>query len=80
MEKTTRVIVLKEVTQPVSKGLDLAFQKVIYKYGDGTLEEGFRFMRKKDGKLLAQRGQANVVSLKMVKHMIANFERANPYE
>ena len=78
MEKPTRVIVLKEVTQPISKDLELAFQKVIYKYGDGTIEEGFRFMRKLKGKLLAQRGQANVVSLKMAKHMIANFEKANP--
>lgn len=61
--QTTRVTVLKEVSKPVDFGDLLCFQEVVYVYPDLTADHGYRFIRKgSDGKLRAQRGQANVVT------------------
>lgn len=79
----TQIVVHREVTQPLHDGDILCLQEVTYFYGreeDGS-DEGFRFIRRTEkGNMRAQRGQANVVSLGMIKHMIANAEKAWPYD
>lgn len=71
-----RVTVVKEVTQPMGDHT-LCFQKVVYCYNDGETEEGFRFIyRDKNGALKAQRGQANLHSFNMIRHMLSNAEKA----
>lgn len=57
----TRVIVQNEVRIKFDNGWSLNFQEVIYAYGDGYVENGFRFIwRRPNGSLQAARGQARI--------------------
>jgi hypothetical protein len=71
----TRVIVLKEVEQPISHADKLCLQEVIYQYDDGGRDHGFRFIYRdlKTNNMKAQRGQANLLSIDMIRHMVNNF-------
>lgn len=73
----TLVSIKKEVPQRTSKDDDwtLHFQKVVYHYGDGTSEEGFRFIwRRPDGSLQAARGQARIPGKNDLMSLIAQAE------
>lgn len=69
--KTTRVTVLDEVKEKLKDGTDdfLCLQRVLYVHPEFN-ENGVRFIRKgQDGKMKAQRGQANCLSIKIIKNL-----------
>lgn len=74
----TRVQVVNEVKyQPNRNGPALCLQYCRYVYSNGELEEGYRFIwRDADGKQMAHRGQARIPSLKIVKKLIEEAEKA----
>ncbi|MBV1820429.1 hypothetical protein L0P54_10485 [Anaerosalibacter bizertensis] len=59
----TRVIVLNEVKTDKPNGWQLCFQYCRYEYGDGSEENGYRFIwRRPNGNLQGARGQARIPS------------------
>ncbi len=71
----TRVVVKDEVFNPNPGGWVLAFQKVIYMYGDGETENGFRFIwYRPDGSLQPARGQARIPSITDLKELVTMAE------
>src|ERR1700722_17856135 len=78
MKGQTRVAVVDEIkAAPKKNEWTLAFQKVIYIYGDGSLSEtGFRFIwYRPQGTLQAARGQARIPTLAQAKKMIEMAEK-----
>jgi len=73
MAGQTRVAVLDEIKElPKPNEWTLAFQKVIYIYGDGSpSQKGFRFIwYRPTGTLQAARGQARIPTLAQAQAMI----------
>ncbi|MCG0276641.1 MAG: hypothetical protein L5655_10915 [Thermosediminibacteraceae bacterium] len=67
----TRVFVMNEVSYALDNGWTLCLQKCRYIHGDGTIEEGYRFIWKdKEGRLQAHRGQARIPSLAIAQKLI----------
>jgi len=61
-----------EVTNGQEDDWCLYFQYGIYHYNDGTSEDGFRFIwRREDGSLQAARGQARIPSKKDLFELLA---------
>jgi len=55
----------------------LCFQRCMYHYDDGSTEEGYRFIyRKENGNLQPARGQARIPDAKTLHLLIAAAERA----
>lgn len=60
----SRVIVLNEVTKGTEGNWILCFQYCKYEYGDGTNQNGYRFIwRRPNGNLQGARGQARIPSI-----------------
>jgi len=78
MSNKTVVRVIGEVIEPVDNGDQLCLQKVTYQHGNGENEDGFRFIRKDTaGRMKAQRGQANCISLDMINLMVSKWKVAH---
>jgi hypothetical protein len=59
-----RVVVLNEVKTGEANEWNLCFQYCRYEYGDGTEENGYRFIwRRPNGNLQGARGQARIPSV-----------------
>lgn len=72
-----RVAVLNEVTLEPANTWQLCFQRCRYMYDDGSTEDGYRFIwRREDGSLQAARGQARIPSLKKARLLMAEAEKA----
>lgn len=76
---STRVIILNEVSIPLKTALNpddndsLCLQEVIYDYGTGNNDNGFRFIRRGPSpkrNLKAQKGQANCISLENIEELL----------
>ena len=68
----TRVFSIKEVSVEVTGGDRLCLQQALYKYPTGDSDVFFRFIRKsKDGRYLAQRGQAGCPELAVYEQLIS---------
>jgi hypothetical protein len=79
-DMATRVAVLKEVIHPdhLTSDWHLCFQKVRYMHADGRVENGYRFIwRRDDGSLQAARGQARIPFLKDAETLIALARKDN---
>jgi len=70
MARRMSVVPLTEVSIELDNGEELAFQYALYRYSDGTSERLYRFIRKKEGKLKAQRGQAGIPNLQVARLLI----------
>jgi hypothetical protein len=69
--KTARVQVIQEVWHGSESDWRLCFQWCRYIYGDGTMEEGYRFIwRRPDGSLQAARGQARLPSIDIARELM----------
>jgi hypothetical protein len=67
----------QEVSTDMGGGLKLCLQWVRYVYEGGELEEGYRFIwRRQNGNLQAARGQARIPSLEDAKDLIKRAEDA----
>lgn len=59
-----KVVVLNEAKKGVEGDWILCFQYCRYEYGDGEVENGYRFIwRRPNGNLQAARGQARIPSI-----------------
>lgn len=73
----TRVTVLDEIKEALRDGTNdfLCLQRVIYVHKDHN-ESGIRFIRRgADGKMKAQRGQANCMSIKTIGNLVQRAEK-----
>lgn len=60
----SRVVVLNETSQGIQYNWNLCFQYCRYEYGDGTEQNGYRFIwRRPNGNLQGARGQARIPSV-----------------
>lgn len=65
-----RVVVLNEAKTAKPSGWNLCFQYCRYEYGDGTEENGYRFIwRKPNNNLQGARGQARIPSTSDILHL-----------
>jgi hypothetical protein len=72
-----RVQILNEVTHGEPGNWRLCFQRVRYIYDDGSIEEGYRFIwRRDDNSLQGARGQARIPSLMVARLLMAEAEKA----
>ena len=71
----SRVQIVKEVRLEESEST-LCFQWCRYIYDDGELDYGYRFIWRRDGKLMPHRGQARIPSMRALEHLIAQAKRA----
>ena len=79
MRKVTQVHVHSEITRLLDDNTDmLCLQRVTYAHPNGTLEPGVRFIRRdiETGHMRAQRGQANCLSVSLIKELAALAEQA----
>lgn len=74
MGKNT-VQALKEVSKELPDGDSICLQQVIYNYSDGTNSDpSFRFIRRDiRGHLKAQRGQASIPSLGVMRNLMTEM-------
>ena len=72
-----RFHVLKEVTNEMDDGDTLCLQQGIYDYENQTGDVGFRFIRRetKSWNLKAQRGQARIPTLDMLRELLDLMEK-----
>ena len=70
----TRVQVIKEARLDENK-TTLCFHFVQYVYEDGTNEYGYRFIWRRDGRLLPSRGQARIPSIEALETLVAHAKR-----
>jgi len=72
----TRVAVLDEVTQPIDSMNIVCFQKVIYQYGGGGQDAGFRFINRSnpERKMKSQMGQCRLPSKELITHLLTIAE------
>ena len=54
----------------------LCFQKCRYVYDNGEWEAGYRFIWRRDGRLLPHRGQARIPSIQNLEQLVAQAKRA----
>ena len=74
---TARVQVIAEVVEGTAGSWRLCFQWCRYIYGDGTMQEGYRFIwRRPDGTLQAARGQARIPSIQVARNLMHKAELA----
>ena len=72
---SARVQVIEEVTHDEKKSL--CFQWCRYVYGNGEIQEGYRFIwRREDGSLQAARGQARIPSIAVARELLKKAEDA----
>jgi hypothetical protein len=70
-EASARVQIIKEIDDGPKDAQRLCFQKCCYFFGDGTRQEGYRFIwRRKDGSLQAARGQALIPSIEAARKLM----------
>ena len=67
-----RIVVKDEIPKKIMDGTNhLYFQKVEYRYSNGEVEMGYRFIwRREDGSLRAARGQACISTLDVAENLI----------
>lgn len=70
MSSRTSVVPIKEVSTQLSEDEELVFQRALYRYAGGGSDQYYRFMRRKNGKLMAQRGQCGIPDLKIAQTLI----------
>lgn len=71
-----RVVVLHEAKQGKEGDWVLCFQYCRYEYGDGSEENGYRFIwRRPNGNLQGARGQARIPSIADVQELTATALR-----
>lgn len=76
MAKQGRVVILNEVKQHNNSDWCLCFQYCRYEFGDGTEQNGYRFIwRRPDGSLQGARGQARIPSLADIQELTAKSIR-----
>lgn len=76
MAKQGRVVILNEVKQHNNPAWCLCFQYCRYEFGDGTEQNGYRFIwRRPDGSLQGARGQARIPSLADIQELNAKAIR-----
>jgi hypothetical protein len=69
--QTARVQVIQEAVHGSDGDWRLCFQWCRYIYGEGTMQEGYRFIcRRPEGSLQAARGQARIPSLKIARKLM----------
>lgn len=74
---TARVQVIQEAVHGAPGDWRLCFQRCRYIYGNGDMEEGYRFIwRRPDGSLQAARGQARIPSMKIAYELMKAAEEA----
>ena len=74
--EVARVQVVREVDPGPPDDWRLCFQQCRYIYDDGGLEEGYRFIwRRDDGTLQPARGQARIPSISDAERLIAQARR-----
>ena len=72
-----RVVVLNEIRKGNPGEWQLCFQRCRYEYGDGTEEEGYRFIwRRPNGNMQGARGQARIPSIADIMELTAGAIRA----
>lgn len=77
MATNGRVQVLNEVTHGEENHWRLCFQRCRYVYDDGELQDGYRFIwRRDDNSLQGARGQARIPSLRVARMLMAQAEEA----
>src|SRR5690348_1148573 len=68
---TARVQVIQEAVDCSTADWKLCFQWCRYIYGDGNMEQGYRFIwRRPDGSLQAARGQARIPSIEVARKLM----------
>lgn len=68
---TARVQVIQEAVEGPPDDWRLCFQWCRYIYGNGDMEQGYRFIwRRPDGSLQAARGQARIPSLAAARRLM----------
>lgn len=72
--KRTAVIPLTEVSIEVSDKEEIVLQKALYRYANGGSDIFYRFIRREDGKLKAQRGQCGIPNLESIRVLITEME------
>ena len=72
----TRVAVLDEVSQTIDEENKVCFQKVIYQYGSGGYDEGFRFINRsiQTNNMKSQMGQCRLPSKALIEHLLTIAE------
>ena len=70
MSNRTSVVPIKEVSTKLSDDEELVFQLALYRYAGGGSNQYYRFMRRKNGRLLAQRGQCGIPNLHLAMSLI----------
>lgn len=70
MSSRTSVVPIKEVSAKLSDDEELVFQLALYRYAGGGSNQYYRFMRRKNGRLLAQRGQCGIPDLNVAMNLI----------
>ena len=71
-----RVQVIKEARREWEEDkVALCFQWCQYVYEDGTSEHGYRFIWRKDERLLPARGQARIPSIQILEQLVAQAKR-----
>ena len=74
---TARVQVINEVVNGDPNDWRLCFQWCRYIYGNGEMQEGYRFIwRRPSGSLQAARGQARIPSINIARELIEAAEAA----
>lgn len=74
----TRIIIKDEAKIELNDKDQLCLQAVIYDYGNGHLDPGFRFIRRSpppEEHLKSQRGQANLEDLDNIEILVAMMKK-----
>jgi hypothetical protein len=72
---STRIFVSQSVSEPVNAD-ELCFQRCTYLYDNGTKDDGLRFIYRREGRLIAHRGQARIPSKQILLSLIDKAEKA----
>ena len=68
----SRVVVLNEVSQGIINDWNLCFQYCRYEYGDGSEDNGYRFIwRRPNENLQGARGQARIPSIAILLSLVS---------
>lgn len=69
---SANVTIINETTHKMESNWELCFQYCKYKYENGDIQEGYRFIwRRPDGTLQPARGQARIPSLSLALKLVS---------
>lgn len=76
----TIVVPLTETSIELSDGVEIVLQKAVYRYAEGGKPDIFyRFIRRENGKLKAQRGQCGIPDLETIRILVEEMEHTEKH-